>query len=1714
MNKNRQNHKKLQLIVLALPRKTACDALERRMVSSRFLPQIAATSSPQTALCVKSYPFPIVGMDLDHSGSGSSIVASWHPALRPDNDEQLRAESIQHVPDTETEAVHDLNSDLVEKPADDTEGKDISALWEAVLDDDDLLADDSDGLLPDSSPLSSPDSPSSFLESLHNGTSFQEPDEVVSRYDTSSLQDGTHSTSNQPGGQLAGRQTLNPYTPHQPSSSDLAQMSPTTYGRVGLSRPGLAPLGFGQNLSQGHLQRPSAPPKAESFVDQSKGGYKSPYDLPMDLSKPRKRVQMHQPPPVPKVPAAPPRSMSVTSDQRPSLSAAPLKSPFAPANTTFEGQARPPSSQNFASLPPVGRGAANGQQGAPKAKASSSSFFEELPISAKPRPPTAQGRYTPVQSGPLPSHVPAQISPGQHLPPSTNMPPPPIPNKSSTNSYSQYQLQQPERLDPYANIPIQSKAAPVISNSRYSPAPPTSQTAPPLSRYSQAPPSSHMAPPPGPSRYSPAPPPQPNVLQTQNRYASQPQLPPQARPPHTASQSLPHSQPMPQIPTVLPFQPRTSSPLAYHGHKSIPQVPEADMSGMTPPSPPTRVPAPQHTPPQVESPPSSEPPVFGQDFAPPRRSQTQSPGKRGPVSSLITSSNDLVQRPASVHGPSSPVTSANPYQAFPPARPSARQRGFSQNLKFVPQTDETQHDMLQRWRGSPIVRFGLAGSVLSNFPKHVPRYTAGSTLPMIKPMSGEVQLRNAKEMLPVEQHVAKFPGPLKSKSKKKEVLAWLADRIAALETLPLPSYSQQLPDPVKKHDEKVLLWKVVRVMVEHDGVVEGNAEMQKAINLILSPASVSPQDIPVMHGRADADATEIYKPQGVIPHNHPTDPAAVESVRKSLIRGEREKAVWTAVDNRLWAHAMLLSSTLDRSIWKQVAHEFVRQEVKLIGANTEPLGALYEVLAGNLEESVDELVPPSARAGLQMVSKVDSAGPTKSALGGLDKWRETLSLVLNNRTAEDHKALAALGRLLASYGRTEASHICHLFANSPVLPSVFGGADDPQASIVLLGADHLNQPNKFFLDEDAVLLTEIYEFVTCVLASSSKSTLPHLQAYKLQRAKSLAESGFKSEAQAYCDAVGTSLRSTTKLSPYYHPQFLAELDDLTQRLSQAPTQTSSWISKPTMGKVTDSMWNKFTNFVAGDDSDGASTGSGKDAGHEFGPFAKVTGTPTVSRSGSISDLYGSYQPAAPQTVPNTIAGSRYAPSGQYSARSSSELTRGRASLDSQRSPSYLPTGSVQKSPYDPNASLTQQSYMSPPVSTQSASPWAPIGASPLVQPTQATSPQTYMPTVQPDGQISSYKSRQSEPYVPTPPPEQSGPYMSTGPIFASPPAQEAPPAQQPIPYINSYAPPQAESQASAPPITPSYQPTLQSYSSYEPPSTEYVPYQPDPESDPESEKPKPKKKSFIDDDDHFPSFTSAAQNKPATDADSDAASAAARKKANDEAAEAAFRAAAEADAAKDKQGSKGVKPKSSWFSLFSRNQTDSLDSPSSNKTSSGTEGTKVIRAKLGEESSFYYDKELKKWVNKKDPASMQARAKATPPPPKGPVGRVVSQSLSLGGGPATGPPPTPPPPAVTSPALGARPSSSTSNNGAGPPSRNGTPESAPPPSVPGMGGSNALAPPMAPPTSRPASAALSTASDIDDLLGAGPPAPRKTAGTLKGKKGRAGAGRYVDVMAK
>jgi hypothetical protein len=690
---------------------------------------------------------------------------------------------------------------------------------------------------------------------------------------------------------------------------------------------------------------------------------------------------------------------------------------------------------------------------------------------------------------------------------------------------------------------------------------------------------------------------------------------------------------------------------------------------------------------------------------------------------------------------------------------------------------------------------------------------------------GEVKVQNIKDIESLQERLANFPGPLKGKSKKKEVLTWLNYGIDTLaKELPDVSFHPQLSYEAKRTIERLLLWRILRIFVEYDGVLEGNPAAEKAVRDVLSPGTVTPT--------ADNDA--LFPTDPTISINGATatsmqadgaDSATMEQIRRDLLKGNRETAVWTAVDKRLWGHAMLISHTVSPDLYKRVAQEFVRKEVNHPGQSNESLAALYKILSGNYDDCVDELVPVHARAGLQLVSTGSSSEPTKDAMEGLDKWRETLTLVLSNRSADDIRGLNALGKLLSSYGRAEAAHICFIFSRQI---SVYGGFDDPNADFVLLGSDHRQNSHQIAKDMEALQLSEVYEYGLSLSGNPSMAAgAPHLAAYKLHHAITLAEYGYRDRALQYCDAILTAISSQTKRSPYHHQVLEASVDDFMRRLKQAPREeSSSWMSKPSMNKVSDSMWNRFNKFVAGDESEHA---NGTPA-EETGPFARI-GTPSMSRSPSVSNFDtlgisspgypGAGAPAATSALSSAL--SRYAPANPQSMYG----------VESPQLPSSFSQPTLNSNEY--------------PASAYGASP--PLAGSPPAH-SNGFAPSSYQPSsYQPMTPILSNESK--------PPRIGYQPYgyqepASSQQLPETPTAAASTPGYQPVSY--GYEPPtntnmpEAEDRnvdategASNGYEPPSFQPY-----GYEPPS-----YEPDlgPSAEGNEDESKPQTRSFMDDDD-------------------------------------------------------------------------------------------------------------------------------------------------------------------------------------------------------------------------------------------------------------------------
>jgi len=901
----------------------------------------------------------------------------------------------------------------------------------------------------------------------------------------------------------------NPYTPVQqpPVTQPYGAPQPSGY------TPAPAATGYYTSTPTSapprQFQTPPKPPaetKAQSFVDK-KGSYQSPYDLPMEVVKPvlSKRVSMPHMSPSLASPSSSQSSfgMRATPPVMQGAFGPPLHGtpPGVPAtNVPPPKVSTGPKPAFFEDLPVVTKAKPTRYQ--PQITMARSESLPGAPLGLVSAANTAY--QPPPAPGAAPSLGPAPVLHSRYAPLPASHPPPQFAQNYGVPPQAPQTYVAPPQAT--ATAPPQYPVTPhTPQTTHHTTAPTTVPAAPPpaqgLISPPQFPPYQHM--PSAPLPYT----------GTENRYVAKPVAATQQSPPSQRHVRAPPSLGSGGGSNESSQQSQHNSPKQmrhfgeqYHFHSSRPgtaksanfaagfgAVKEEDEAGeaTTAAAPPlgvipnkygprsTATPSPPSGPPMrgmsradtLSPPPRTASPVIHstiqqqhpskitspESFAPPRRAQTQSPstlmyGPKRATNQYQPSQN--IPRPTSALAGN--ATSA--YPGFSPGEqhsrsvPAGVKNFINDPANFMPPQDTSVHDPLNRWQGCPIFSWGFGGHVVTMFPTRTQRNAVGMSQPMIKCSPGEVKVRYTRDILPLEDSLVNFPGPVYAggkgtKSKKKEVLAWMTEKIAALETdatgLGMFLPGEPIPDEAerKKKEEKVLLWKGMKIFLENDSNIEGfvmkkntrkltitdefySSEIEKSIRAFLWPQDSSPTSADSFSLVAPMNSSTTGSGLGPVPDRG--DAVAMKTIRAHLLNGDRTAAVWHAVDKRLWSHAMLIAGTVSNDLWKQVVQDFVRNEVRTLGNGLESLSVLYEVFGGNGEESVDELVPQSARLGQPMMTSMTGTVSAKDPLEGLEKWRETLALVMSNRSAGDTAAVTALGKLLRNYARVEAAHLWYV----------------------------------------------------------------------------------------------------------------------------------------------------------------------------------------------------------------------------------------------------------------------------------------------------------------------------------------------------------------------------------------------------------------------------------------------------------------------------------------------------------------------------------------------------------------------------------------------------------------------------------------------------------------------------------------------------------------
>ncbi|KAG8961249.1 hypothetical protein FRC03_005597 [Tulasnella sp. 419] len=640
------------------------------------------------------------------------------------------------------------------------------------------------------------------------------------------------------------------------------------------------------------------------------------------------------------------------------------------------------------------------------------------------------------------------------------------------------------------------------------------------------------------------------------------------------------------------------------------------------------------------------------------------------------------------------------------------------NSAYVPSASQTADaDMLGRTSARiPVVSFGFGGKMISCLHTQM-NTTGGFDVSLALRRSSPINIWNVKDLITTniaDLASPSFPGPLFSdpgsptvniartaaattKAKKGLVIKYLEERAAEIEKG--LGYLSDVERP--RGEAKLALVQLLKTMTEHDGKLSGTPEIESAVRAALLPRlqsaattadafafSAPPIDNIALHGELGYGALAANHMDSTIA-SYTVTSSSLDKIQELILRGERRSAYRYALDHRMWAHAMLISSSVDKEAWKEVASEFIKTELGIdVGKNNgavtngrESLRVGYSLFAGNGANAVQELLPPKALSrpagssgslvipptpnGIHNTPGLSSTpAPQHSLLPNtavpppeaLSKWREVATTIVSNSTSGDVAALTALGDCLASGKAIEAAHVCYILAHQT---SYLGGSSTSR--VVLLGSENPLVKPSFHTNIDALIFSEILEFALSLTPVPKGQEpfpgLPHLQPYRLLRAIQLVEVGDITLANRYCEAIGTTLRQG-KPSPYYTNTFLRQFKELSDRITAVPhfDKSGSWIArkmtKSSLEGVGNWLEGRLTKFIAGEGEEGDSA-KNKDVSKgkpdaSSGPFAQFSvissanTSPTAStvnlantllppkRSGSAAPLRGPFGTSNPQ----------------------------------------------------------------------------------------------------------------------------------------------------------------------------------------------------------------------------------------------------------------------------------------------------------------------------------------------------------------------------------------------------------------------------------------------------------------------------------------------------
>jgi COPII coat assembly protein SEC16 len=174
-------------------------------------------------------------------------------------------------------------------------------------------------------------------------------------------------------------------------------------------------------------------------------------------------------------------------------------------------------------------------------------------------------------------------------------------------------------------------------------------------------------------------------------------------------------------------------------------------------------------------------------------------------------------------------------------------------------------------------------------------------------------------------------------------------------------------------------------------------------------------------------------------------PESLEKIEGSLVRGDRRQAYHYALDQKLWAHALIIASGIDKDAWHEAVNEFLKAGLTSDVASTRGRDGLrfaYSLFSGQgsaagmywdttikcrlMRFTVQQLMPRKLLSETPGVSDQTSSIKPET----LSTWAETVAMIISSPLSPDNSAaLTALGDQLLANHWVEAAHAWYVFAS-------------------------------------------------------------------------------------------------------------------------------------------------------------------------------------------------------------------------------------------------------------------------------------------------------------------------------------------------------------------------------------------------------------------------------------------------------------------------------------------------------------------------------------------------------------------------------------------------------------------------------------------------------------------------------------------------------------